>query len=116
MSAIRILVVDGTAQDRRFLKTTLEFRGYMVSTADTRQEALALASTWHPDLMLLDLELPTKSDGLDVIHQVRTWSQLPIIALSVHAREEDTVAALTGGADDYVMKPFGVAELLARIQ
>jgi len=111
----RILVVDDEPQIRRFLRATLEVHGYEVSLAETGRAALEQLTTWHPDVLLLDLGLP-EIDGLEVCRRVREWSDVPIIVLSVRDREDDKVAALNLGADDYLTKPFGTNELLARIQ
>jgi two-component system, OmpR family, KDP operon response regulator KdpE len=114
MSA-RILVVDDEPQIGRLLKTSLGARGYAVAVASDGQAALDLAASWRPDLILLDLGLPI-IDGLEVCRQVRAWSQVPIIVLTVRDAEQDKVAALDLGADDYLTKPFGTDELLARIR
>ena len=114
MSA-RILVVDDEPQIGRLLKTSLGARGYQVTVASDGQAALDLAASWRPDLILLDLGLPV-IDGLEVCRQVRAWSQVPIIVLTVRDAEQDKVAALDLGADDYLTKPFGSDELLARIR
>ena len=114
MSA-RILVVDDEPQIGRLLKTSLGARGYEVAVASDGQAALDLAASWRPDLILLDLGLPI-IDGLEVCRQVRAWSQVPIIVLTVRDAEQDKVAALDLGADDYLTKPFGTDELLARIR
>jgi two-component system KDP operon response regulator KdpE len=111
----RILVVDDEPQIGRLLKTSLGARGYEVAVASDGQTALDMAASWRPDLMLLDLGLPT-IDGLEVCRQVRSWSQVPIIVLTVRDSEQDKVAALDLGADDYLTKPFGTDELLARIR
>jgi two-component system KDP operon response regulator KdpE len=110
-----ILIVDDEPQIRRFLRTSLGAHGYQVLEAACGQEALVRLTTERPDVVLLDLGLPDL-DGLDVIHRMREWSQVPIIVLSVRGQEGDKVAALDGGADDYVTKPFGMGELLARIR
>jgi two-component system KDP operon response regulator KdpE len=115
MSRVRILVVDDEPQIRRFLKTTLEVHGYDVALAEHGRAALEQIPTWRPDVILLDLGLP-EIDGLEVTRRVREWSDVPILVLSVRDREADKVAALNLGADDYVTKPFGAGELLARIQ
>jgi len=114
MSA-RILVVDDEPQIGRLLTTSLGARGYEVAVASDGQAALELAASWRPDLILLDLGLPIIA-GLDVCRQLRAWSQVPIIVLTVRGAEQDKVAALDLGADDYLTKPFGTAELLARIR
>jgi two-component system KDP operon response regulator KdpE len=110
-----ILVVEDDPQIRRFLRATLAAEGYRFQEAVTAEEALTLAAAHHPDLILLDLGLPDR-DGLDVISQVRQWSQAPILVLSARGQENDKIAALDLGADDYVAKPFAVGELLARIR
>jgi DNA-binding response OmpR family regulator len=109
----RILVVDDEPQIGRLLTTSLGARGYTVAVASDGPAALDMAATWRPDLILLDLGLPT-IDGLEVCRQVRAWSQVPIIVLTVRDAEPDKVAALDLGADDYLTKPFGTEELLAR--
>src|SRR5215208_1856603 len=114
MSA-RILVVDDEPQIGRLLKTSLGARGYAVAVATDGQAALDMAASWRPDLILLDLGLPV-IDGLEVCRQIRAWSQVPIIVLTVRDAEGDKVAALDLGADDYLTKPFGTNELLARIR
>jgi len=114
MSA-RILVVDDEPQIGRLLKTSLGARGYQVAVASDGLAALDMAANWRPDLILLDLGLPL-IDGLEVCRHVRAWSQVPIIVLTVRDAEEDKVAALDLGADDYLTKPFGTDELLARIR
>jgi two-component system KDP operon response regulator KdpE len=109
------LVVDDEPQIRRFLRTSLGAHGYHVIEATCGQEAVVLTTTERPDVMILDLGLPDL-DGLEVIRRVRAWSKLPIIALSVRDAERDKIAALDGGADDDVTKPFGMGELLARLR
>lgn len=115
MSAQRILVVDDEPQLLRALGTNLKARGYAVDLAPTGEAALALAARKHPDLVILDLGLPGM-DGVDVIHGIRGWSSVPIVVLSVRETERAKVEALDAGADDYVTKPFGMDELLARIR
>ena len=110
-----ILIVEDDPQIRRFLRPTLRAEGYSYFEALTASDGLQQASSRRPDLILLDLGLPDR-DGLDVIRQVRAWSQTPIVVLSARGQEEDKIAALDLGADDYVAKPFGVGELLARIR
>jgi two-component system, OmpR family, KDP operon response regulator KdpE len=112
---VRILVVDDEPQIGRLLKTSLSARGYDVAVAEDGRSALELATSWRPDIILLDLGLPG-IDGLDVCRQIRTWSQVPIIVLTVRDAEQDKVTALDIGADDYLTKPFGTDELLARIR
>jgi two-component system KDP operon response regulator KdpE len=110
-----VLVVEDEDPIRRFLRATLESQGYRVRESATAREGLMQARTQRPDLILLDLGLPD-GDGLDVTRQVRTDSAVPIVVLSARGQEADKVAALDAGADDYLTKPFGVAELTARIR
>jgi two-component system KDP operon response regulator KdpE len=114
MSA-RILVVDDEPRIGRLLRTTLGAHGYDIAVAADGQAALDQVAHWRPDLILLDLGLPV-IDGLEVCRRIREWSQVPIIVLSVRDAESDKVSALDLGADDYLTKPFGAAELLARIR
>lgn len=111
----RVLVCDDEPQIRRALGVNLRARGYQVDLAETGEEALELAARHHPDVVVLDLGLPG-IDGVEVIHGLRGWSEVPIIVLSVREAEADKVAALDAGADDYVTKPFGMDELLARLR
>ncbi len=111
----RVLVVDDEPQILRTLATNLTARGYDVDTAPSGEEALRLAARHHPDVVVLDLGLPGM-DGTQVIGGLRGWTQVPIIVLSVRDGETDKVAALDAGADDYVTKPFGMDELLARVR
>jgi two-component system KDP operon response regulator KdpE len=111
----RILGVDDEAPIRRALETNLKARGYDVDLAATGEAALDLAARHHPDLVILDLGLPG-IDGIDVVRGLRGWSDVPIVILSARGTEPDKVAALDAGADDYVAKPFGMDELLARIR
>lgn len=111
----RILVVDDEPQIRSALDVNLRARGYAVDLAETGERALHLAAAHHPDLVLLDLGLPG-IDGIDVVRGLRGWTTVPIIILSVREAEADKVAALDAGADDYVSKPFGMNELLARLR
>jgi two-component system KDP operon response regulator KdpE len=111
----KILVVDDEPQIVRALVTNLKVRGYEVDTASTGEEAVERAATGHPDLVILDLGLPGIS-GIEVIEAVRAWSTMPIVVLSVRDAERDKVRALDAGADDYVTKPFGIEELLARVR
>ena len=112
--AANILVVDDEPQIRRFLRLALETHGYSVVEASTAEMALRAAVTKRPDLVVLDLGLPDR-EGFDVLAAIREWSQIPVLVLSVRARETEKVRAFELGADDYVVKPFGMAELLARI-
>ena len=110
-----VLVVEDEPQMRRLLRVSLVNAGYRVVEAETGADGLALAAEGKPDIVLLDLGLPDE-DGLSVAARLREWSKAPIIVLSARGREEDKVAALDQGADDYVTKPFGVGELLARLR
>ncbi len=111
----RILVVDDEPQIRSALDVNLRARGYAVDLAEDGERALHLAAAHHPDLVLLDLGLPG-IDGIEVVRGLRGWTSVPIIILSVRGAEADKVAALDAGADDYVSKPFGMNELLARLR
>jgi two-component system, OmpR family, KDP operon response regulator KdpE len=111
----KILIVDDELQIRRFLKVSLEANGYRVLEAPTAKEGIYKAATDLPDAIVLDLGLPD-SDGIAVLKQVREWSKVPVIILSVRDDEKGKVAALDAGADDYVVKPFGVNELIARLR
>ncbi len=111
----RVLVVDDEPQIRRALGINLRARGYEVDLAESGEEALELAARRHPDVVVLDLGLPGIG-GVEVIAGLRGWSQVPVIVLSVRDAEADKVAALDAGADDYVSKPFGMDELLARLR
>jgi two-component system KDP operon response regulator KdpE len=113
--AATILVVEDEPQMLRFLRTALGAQGFRVVEAETAKEGLVAATTQNPEVILLDLGLPD-GDGIDVARQVREWSRVPIIVLSARGREEDKVGALDAGADDYLTKPFGANELLARIR
>lgn len=108
-----VLVVDDESQIRRFLKTGFEMQGYRIAEAETAKQALELAVMRRPDLVVLDLGLPD-ADGASVLEALRGWFQGAVIVLSVRSSEEEKVALLEKGADDYVVKPFGMAELLAR--
>jgi two-component system KDP operon response regulator KdpE len=111
----RILIIDDELQIRRFLRVTLEANGYRVLEAPTAKEGIYKAATDRPDAIVLDLGLPDM-DGGSVLTQVREWSAVPVIILSVRDDEKGKVAALDAGADDYVVKPFGVNELVARLR
>lgn len=113
--ATRILIVDDEPAIRRFLKASLETEGFQIVAAETAAQALKETAQAKPDLMILDLGLPDQ-DGIEVIKQVRATGPLPIIVLSVRNDEPGKVAALDAGADDYMVKPFGVEELLARVR
>jgi two-component system KDP operon response regulator KdpE len=111
----RVLVVDDEAAIRHALGTNLRVRGYDVDLASSGEEALDLAARHHPDLVVLDLGLPG-IDGIDVVRGLRGWTNVPIVILSARGSEPDKVAALDAGADDYVAKPFGMEEFLARVR
>ncbi len=111
---LRVLVVDDERPIRRFLSSLLG-NSCQVLEAETGVEGLQMAASHHPDLLILDLGLPDQ-DGLEVLRRLREWSQIPVIVISVRDREEDKVAALDAGADDFLTKPFGANELLARIR
>jgi two-component system KDP operon response regulator KdpE len=111
----RVLVVDDEPQILRGLGTNLRARGYEVETAPDGERALEVAARRRPDVVILDLGLPG-IDGVDVIRGLRAWTQIPIIVLSARDQERDKVEALDAGADDYVSKPFGMDELLARLR
>ena len=115
MSGERILIVDDEPQILRFLRPSLTAAGYDVLTAATGAEALKLATNKAPDAILLDLGLPDL-DGKEVIQRLRAWSSVPIIVVSARDRETEKIAALDLGADDYIDKPFGIGELLARLR
>jgi two-component system KDP operon response regulator KdpE len=100
---------------RKFLKAALTSHGYRLLEAETIQQATAVASTHNPEVILLDLGLPD-GDGIEFCRTLRGWTQVPIIVLSARGREDDKVEALDAGADDYLTKPFGIAELLARLR
>jgi two-component system, OmpR family, KDP operon response regulator KdpE len=115
MSNGRVLVVDDEQSIRRAVGRALAARGYRVELATDGEEALAVAAAFQPDLVVLDLNLPAL-DGLEVCRQLRGWSPVPILVLSVREDEPDKVAALDLGADDYLTKPFGIDELMARVR
>jgi two-component system, OmpR family, KDP operon response regulator KdpE len=115
VSGGRILVVDDEPQIRRALKTALTGHGYEVEVAENGEEALTRLPSWQPDALVLDLVMPDV-DGIEVLRQTRTWSDLPVIVLSARGQERDKVQALDLGADDYLTKPFGMDELLARVR
>lgn len=111
----RVLIVDDEAQIRRFLRATLRACDYTILEAATGKEAILRAGSERPDLIVLDLGLPDM-DGMEVIRGLREWSRTPIIVLSVRGGEQAKIEALDAGADDYVTKPFGMGELMARIR
>jgi two-component system KDP operon response regulator KdpE len=109
------LVIDDELQIRRLLRVCLEAKGYRVSEAASGQEGITQAAQYPPDIVILDLGLPDM-DGVAVLKRLREWTKVPVVVLSVRDREEDKIAALDNGADDYVTKPFGTGELLARLR
>ncbi|MCD6031531.1 MAG: Two component transcriptional regulator, winged helix family protein [Thermomicrobiales bacterium] len=115
MTGERVLVVDDEPQIRRALRTALTAHGYAVETAEDGRTGLEAIAAWAPDAVVLDLVMPGL-DGFEVLRQTRTWSDVPVIVLSARGQEPDKVAALDGGADDYLTKPFGMRELLARLR
>jgi two-component system KDP operon response regulator KdpE len=114
-TGVKILIVDDERAIRRFLRASLNARGYSVLEAANGVEAMQVLTVEHPDLLILDVGLPDK-DGIEITRQIREWSEIPVIILSVRDQERDKIAALDAGADDYLTKPFGVGELLARIR
>src|SRR5262245_20803202 len=110
-----VLVVEDEPQMRKFIRASLSSHGYRVIEAERGSEALMLCSSHNPQLVLLDLGLPD-GDGIALTKHMRGWTRVPIIVISARGREEDKVAALDAGADDYLTKPFGVNELLARMR
>ncbi len=112
---INILLVEGDKSIGNFITTSLENSGYKVTTAFTGKEGLSLSASICPDVTLLDLGLPDL-DGIEVLKQLRTWSSTPIIVISARTKEQEKVQALDLGADDYITKPFGTNELMARIR
>jgi len=109
------LIIDDEVQIRRLLRVNLEANGYRVVEAATGQEGITQAAQYRPEVVILDLGLPDM-DGVTVLKRLREWSRVPVVVLSVRDREEDKVAALDNGADDYVTKPFSTGELLARLR
>jgi two-component system KDP operon response regulator KdpE len=114
-NGLKVLVVDDEIAILRFLRVALNGQGFIVSEASTGQEALQAIAMYRPDLVILDLGLPDM-DGVEVTRRLREWSKVPVIILSVREQEIDKIAALDAGADDYLTKPFGMGELLARIR
>lgn len=110
-----VLVVEDEPQMRKFIRASLSSHGYRVLEAERASEAVSLLTSHNPEIVLLDLGLPD-GDGIDLTKQLREWSRVPIVVLSARGREDDKVAALDAGADDYLTKPFGVNELLARMR
>ena len=115
MTQAVVILIEDEIQIRRFVRAALEGEGWLVHEADTAQRGLADAGTRKPDLLIVDLGLPD-GDGLDLIRDVRGWTNVPIIVLSARTNEADKIAALDAGADDYLTKPFGLGELMARVR
>jgi len=111
----KVLVVEDEAEIRRFVRLSLELEGFEVHEADGVKRGLIEAGTRRPDLVVLDLGLPD-GDGVDLIRDLRTWSDVPVLVLSARTGEEDKIGALDAGADDYLVKPFSAGELLARVR
>ena len=111
----KILIIEDDISISGFIRTILNANGYEVLRAENGKEGLSMASSHCPDLVVLDLGLPDL-DGLDIIRQIRSWSQMPIVVVSARTHEHDKVEALELGADDYISKPFGSAELVARVR
>ncbi len=114
-SGVRVLVVDDEGAIRRYLRASLNAYGYSVSEAACGEDALAAAASQPPDVVILDLGLPD-IDGVEVTRRLREWTAVPVIVLSVRESESDKIAALDAGADDYLTKPFGTGELMARLR
>lgn len=110
-----VVVIEDEPQIRRFLRTSLGSNGYRLVEAETGHQGLLEVATQKPDLIILDLGLPDM-DGVEVVRQLREWTALPVIVLSARSQESDKIAALDAGADDYLTKPFGVGELMARMR
>ncbi len=114
-AGMSMLIVEDEPQIRRFVRGALEGEGWQVHEAATVAQGLVEAGTRRPDLIILDLGLPD-GDGVDFLRDLRAWSKVPVIVLSARTREDDKIAALDAGGDDYLTKPFGVGELLARVR
>lgn len=113
--SVKIIVIDDEPQIRKLLRITLQAHGFSVSEAESGEDGIIQVSTIRHDLVILDLGLPD-IEGIEVLRQIREWSHVPVIVLTAKDREEDKVLALDCGADDYVTKPFGMGELVARIR
>jgi two-component system KDP operon response regulator KdpE len=111
----QVLIIEDEAQIRRFVRLALEASDYAITEAATLQEGMLKAGTQHPDLIILDLNLPD-GDGVDLVKAVRHWSDVPILILSARLQDTDKIQALDSGADDYLSKPFSVGELTARVR
>jgi len=110
-----VILIEDERQIRRFVRTALEAEGWIVNEADTMRQGLTDAGTRKPDLIILDLGLPD-GDGVEFLRDLRGWSKVPVIVLSARVNEQDKIEALDAGADDYLTKPFGIGELLARVR
>lgn len=110
-----VLIIEDDSGIKNFMTAVLKGADYQVKTAETGTTGLSLAATWSPDVIILDLGLPDM-DGLEVLTNIRTWSEVPILIVSARGNEQEKVAGLDAGADDYITKPFGTSELLARIR
>jgi two-component system, OmpR family, KDP operon response regulator KdpE len=115
VDAAVIIVVEDERQIRRFVRVALEGQGWSVFEAETAEQGLSAAATRRPDLVILDLGLPDR-DGIEFLRDLRAWSKVPVIVLSARVDELDKIEALDAGADDYLIKPFGIGELLARVR
>jgi two-component system, OmpR family, KDP operon response regulator KdpE len=115
MDSDTILVIDDELHIRQFLRAAFEFEGFTVQEASNAEEGIRLATLKPPDLIILDLGLPDR-DGSSILERLRAWSNIPIIVLTVRSREREKVRLLELGADDYVVKPFGIGELIARVR
>ena len=113
--SFRILIIDDEPQIRRFLRASLSAHNYTIIEAPNAADGLRLAATEHPDVVVLDLGLPDM-DGIDLLQRLREWSRVPVIILSARGQESEKVRALDAGADDYLTKPFGMGELMARVR
>ncbi|MGZ4159230.1 MAG: response regulator [Neobacillus sp.] len=114
-SGAKILVIDDEPQIQKLLRVTLQAQGFEIVAASSGEEGILKTTMVRPDLIVLDLGLPD-IPGMEVLHRIREWTQIPIVVLTAKDREEDKITALDSGADDYVTKPFGMGELLARIR
>ena len=115
MNKLTILIVEDDSSVRNLMTTTLKTHDYLYLTAPNGQSAIMAAATYNPDIVLLDLGLPDL-DGVEIIRNIRSWSNMPILVISARSEDSDKIQALDAGADDYLTKPFSVEELLARIR
>ncbi|MBE5884721.1 MAG: response regulator [Lachnospiraceae bacterium] len=112
---IKVLLIEDDKSISTFVATALDSNGHKVTTAASGKEGISLAASFCPDIILLDLGLPD-IDGIEVLRQIRSWNNVPVIIISARSKEQDKVTALDMGADDYITKPFGISELMARIR